>query len=210
MSSLARWAEVWAELGLKGDPELHADLRLRYSETQRAYHTLHHVMECLELLEETRALARRPAEIELAIWFHDAIYDPRRHDNEQRSAEWAQRELRKAGAADTVTARIVELVMVTRHDAAPQDGDQELMLDIDLAILGARPSRYAEYERQIRQEYRHVPLPTYRAVRRMLLLGFLQRPQLYHTAWFRERRERTARANLERSIRALSRGRQSL
>lgn len=207
MSSLARWADLWADLGLPGDPELHADLRLRYSETQRAYHNLHHVMECLELLDETRALARRPAEIELAIWFHDAIYDPRRHDNEQRSADWAQRALRKAGASDAVVERVVNLVLVTRHDQAPTDADQELMLDIDLGILGARPSRYNEYERQIRAEYRHVPTPTFKAVRRRLLETFLARPHLYHTAWFRERRERQARSNLERALRQLARGR---
>ena len=209
MSSLARWGAVWAELGLAGDPELHADLRLRYSEPRRAYHTLHHLMECLELFGETRHLARRPTEVELALWFHDAIYDPKRHDNEVRSAEWARRELRKAGADEATAGRVYDLVMVTRHEAEPETSDQQLLSDIDLGILGARPSRFDEYERQIREEYRHVPSPTFKAVRRQLLQGFLARPRIYHTPWFHEQRERAARSNIERSLRQLARWRLS-
>ena len=147
MSNLARWSEVWEELGLKADPELHADLRLRYSSSSRHYHTLHHLMECLELFAETRELAEHPAEVELALWFHDAIYEVKRHDNEIRSAEWAQRALRKAGADDAVITRVYDLVMVTKHDGQPVTRDQELLSDIDLAILGARSSRFDEYER---------------------------------------------------------------
>jgi predicted metal-dependent HD superfamily phosphohydrolase len=209
MSNLARWSEVWEELGLKADPELHADLRLRYSSSARHYHTLHHLMECLELFAETRQLAEQPAEVELALWFHDAIYEVKRHDNEIRSAEWAQRALRKAGADDALVARIYELVMVTRHEGQPATPDQQLLSDIDLAILGARPSRFDEYERQVREEYKHVPSPTFKAVRRQLLQGFLARPRIYHTQWFYERRERLARGNLERSLRQLSRWRLS-
>ncbi len=209
MSNLARWAEVWEELGLKSDPELHADLRLRYSSSSRHYHTLHHLMECLELFAETRELAEHPAEVELALWFHDAIYEVRRHDNEIRSAEWARRALRKAGADDAVTERIYELVMVTRHEGQPVTPDQQLLSDIDLAILGARSSRFDEYERQVREEYKHVPSPTFKALRRQILQGFLARPRIYYTQWFYERRERLARGNIDRSLRQLSRWRLS-
>ena len=135
--SLARWKQPWAELGLEARMELHADLRNAYSEPERAYHTLHHISECLQLLQQTQGLAQSSASIELAIWFHDAIYDPRRSDNEERSALWAQAELRRAGASPALQDRITSLVMVTRHDGEPQTRDEELMSDIDLAILGA-------------------------------------------------------------------------
>jgi len=207
VSNLSRWDAVWKELGLSGDPELHADLRQRYSASSRRYHTLHHLVECLELFEQTRELASHPAEVELALWFHDAIYDVRRNDNEQRSAEWARRALRKAGASDAVADRVYELVMVTRHEAEPADEDQDLLSDIDLGILGARPSRFDEYERQIREEYKHVPTPTFKAVRRQVLQGFLARTRIYQTDWFHERYERAARSNIERSLRQLSRWR---
>jgi predicted metal-dependent HD superfamily phosphohydrolase len=200
MMSLARWAEPWAELGLEARMELQADLRKRYSEPRRAYHTLHHLAECLDLLEQTRSLAQRPAEIEIALWFHDAIYDPRRSDNEERSAEWARREIRRAGGALALQQSIGDLVMVTRHDGAPQTTDEQLLSDIDLAILGAGAARYDEYEQQVRTEYKHVPTQLFRPGRRKLLTEFLARPHIYGTEWFRERREAQARRNLERSL----------
>ena len=200
MMGLSRWAQPWADLGLQARMELHADLRHRYSEPHRAYHTLHHIAECLQLLEQVRGLAVRPAEIEVALWFHDAVYDPRKADNELLSADWARRELRRAGASADLQQRIVDLVLITTHEAAPETEDQQLMSDIDLAILGAGPKRYDEYEKQIRTEYKHVPTSVFRPGRRKILTGFLARPQIYGSAWFRERRETQARRNIERSL----------
>lgn len=204
MMSLARWAQPWADLGMKARMELHADLRHRYSEPHRAYHTLHHIAECLQLLEQARSLALRTSEIEIALWFHDAVYDPRKTDNEPLSAEWARRELRRAGGSPEVQQRIVDLVMITSHEILAETQDQQLISDIDLAILGAGPKRYDEYERQIRREYKHVPTVLYRPGRRRILTGFLERPQIYYTDWFRERREAQARRNLERALTRLA------
>lgn len=180
--------------------ELHADLRHRYSEPHRAYHTLHHIAECLQLLEQIQALALNPACIEIAIWFHDAIYDPRKSDNEERSADWARREIRRAGGGMDIQDYIGSLIMLTRHDAEPQSQDEELFADLDLAILGSGAKRFDEYERQVRSEYSHVPTQLYRPARRKLLTGFLDRPQIYCTEWFRTRRESQARTNLQRSL----------
>jgi predicted metal-dependent HD superfamily phosphohydrolase len=201
---LSRWAEPWKELGLEVSMELHADLRHRYSEPHRAYHTLHHLAECMQLLEQTRGLAQHPAEVEIALWFHDAIYDPRKTDNEQRSAEWAQRALRRYGASIAVQDRVTELIMVTTHQGGVEGADARLMSDIDLAILGAGRARFDEYERQVRREYRHVPHATYKPERRRLLTAFLERPRIYHTEWFRERRETMARSNLQRALNRLA------
>lgn len=204
MTSLARWKQPWAELGLVARMELHADLRKRYSEPQRAYHTLHHVAECLDLLQQTQSLTQSSASIELAIWFHDAIYDPRKTDNELRSAEWARRELKRAGASAALQDCIVSMIMITCHDGEPQTADEELLSDIDLAILGAGAKRFDEYERQVREEYRHVPAQQFRPARRKILNEFLEREQIYFTEWFRTRREAQARTNLQRSLTRLA------
>lgn len=204
IASLARWKQPWAELGLVARMELNADLRKCYSEPHRAYHTLHHIAECLELLGQVQTLAESSASIELAIWFHDAIYDPRKTDNELRSAEWAQRELEHAGASPALQDRIVSLIMVTCHDGDPQTADEELMSDIDLSILGAGAKRFDEYEQQVRQEYRHVPMQQFRTGRRKILSQFLERDPIYFTDWFRSRREAQARTNLQRSLTRLA------
>jgi predicted metal-dependent HD superfamily phosphohydrolase len=194
------WAEAWREFGVTPDEKLRAELLTRYSEPHRAYHTLQHLGECLALLARERDTAERPAEVAVALWFHDAIYDIGRHDNEERSADWARRAMVAAGAAPGAAERVHALVMATRHDAQPVGADARLLVDIDLAILGSPPARFAEYERQIRIEYAQVPREIFEPRRHEILAGFLRRDPLYLTASMRARLEEPARTNLSRAI----------
>lgn len=199
------WHATWQALAPRAPAtELLAALTGRYQEPQRHYHTLQHLDACLRHLAGARALAQRPHEVALALWFHDALYDIGASDNEQRSANWAQAALLACGTATEVAGRIHAAILVTRHDQPPTTPDQELLLDVDLAILGAPPSVFDAYEQQIGREYQAVPPMAFRANRRRILQGFLDRPRIYHTAYFRDAREAQARANLSRSIRALA------
>ena len=197
----ASWAGAWRELGVQSpDTALFDALLARYDEPQRAYHTRQHLAECLLHFERERGHAERPGEVALALWFHDAIYDLDRHDNEARSADWARQAARRAGLAPEVAERLHALVMATRHDAQPVGADARLLVDIDLAILGAAPARFAEYERQIRIEYAHVPPAVFEPRRRQILSGFLARDPLYLTAPMRSWLEAAARVNLGRAV----------
>jgi predicted metal-dependent HD superfamily phosphohydrolase len=148
--------QAWAALGASGGESLQTALLARYAEPHRAYHSRRHLDECLALFREFAHLAERPAEIEIALWFHDAIYDVHRHDNEALSADWARTAMLEAGAPADAAERVAALVLATRHSVAPATPDERLLVDIDLAILGAAPARFAEYEAQIRIEYAHV------------------------------------------------------
>ncbi len=204
-STALDWSRSWRELGLAAPPAAVLDAVIRrWAEPHRKYHTLQHLRECLALFERDRALAERPGEVAIALWFHDAVYDTSRHDNEAASADWAARVLREAGAADQVGARVHALVMVTRHSEVPATPDERLLVDIDLAILGAAPARFDEYERQIRAEYGFVPEARFRAKRSEILRGFLERPTLYSTPTLAARFEAAARANLARAIASLA------
>jgi predicted metal-dependent HD superfamily phosphohydrolase len=75
-----------------------------------------------------------------------------------------------------------------------------LLVDIDLAILAADAPRFAEYEQQIRAEYRWVPSLIYRAKRRAVLQSFMERDVIYSTPVFRERLEAAARRNLKQAL----------
>lgn len=178
-------------------------LAAAYNEPHRAYHTLEHLTECFAQLDGARP-ADRPAEVELALWFHDAIYDTRAADNEARSADWARGVLADARVDTDSIQRIEALILVTRHDASPTDDDQRIVLDVDLSILGAPAERFAAYESQIRQEYAWVPEDVYCAERTKVLRSFQDRAVLYYTAHFRERLEAQARKNLGRSLEALA------
>jgi len=198
---LEGWRRSWRELGQPAaDEDLFRRLVDCWSEKHRHYHTLQHLDECLDLFEKVRATAQRPGEIELALWFHDAFYDPKRDDNEERSAQWARDCVLEAGLPADTADRLHSLVMATRHEAVPEDADAQLLVDVDLAILGSDAARFDESDEQIRREYAHVPEDEYRAGRRRVLGEFLARPRLYSTDYFYSRYERQARENLSRTL----------
>lgn len=194
---------MWRDLGREGEPPagLLDRLLTAYGASHRAYHTRDHLLECLNLAEEYRRLAERVGEVEAALWFHDVVYDPTRHDNEQRSAELAAAALQEEGVAPEVVSRIAEAVLATDH-GAPQEwsGDAALVHDIDLAVLGAEEDRFREYQQQIRREFGWVLHSVYRAERQMLLRGFLGRPRIYLTDALCARFEERARANLTAAL----------
>ena len=195
------WELAWRELGAPGPGDALRDrLLAAWSEPQRRYHTLQHLEECLWLFEEHASLADGPGEVAMALWFHDAVYELRSDANEARSAHWAADVLAECGVDAVRCRRVHALVMDTRHDAMPATRDGALVVDIDLAILGASPERFDEYEVQVRQEYAWVPGPLFRRKRAEILSGFLQRPSIYQTPAFHDRLEARARANLERSL----------
>lgn len=198
----ASWKRCWAGLGAAGDGALlRGDLLARHAQPWRHYHTLQHLGECIAWCERTGALARRPAEVEMALWFHDAVYDIPGSGNEERSAELAAASLAGAGVAPEAVARIGRMVLATRHTAAlPDSADAQLLVDIDLAILGAPTARFAEYEAQIRAEYAFVPEAQFAARRREILRSFLARPRIYGTVLLSDRLERQARTNLARAL----------
>lgn len=194
------WERAWLALTGTADPALRDTLLAHYELPERKYHTRQHLEECLQGFEAHRHLAEHPAEVEAALWFHDAIYEVRGSGNEERSADWAFEALTAAGAAPDPAARVKALVLATRHSALPVGIDQQLLVDIDLAILGAERRRFDEYERQIRDEYAHVPGIVFRFKRRQILQGFLDRPSLYSLPPLKDALEARARENLHRAI----------
>jgi predicted metal-dependent HD superfamily phosphohydrolase len=175
----------------------------RRSPPHRRYHTVQHLDECFAWLPKTRPLAQYPYEIELGLWFHDAIYDVKRQDNERKSAEWAKAAGLRCGLPAPTAERVYDLVMVTRHRAQPEDIDAKILVDIDLSIMGAPSERFDEYERQVREEYAWVPGLFFHGKRRQILEEFIARPRIFNTDCFVESHEAQARSNLQRSLEKL-------
>jgi predicted metal-dependent HD superfamily phosphohydrolase len=205
MTNLPRWQTLWQRLGSTlNAAEVFAELETRYTEPQRAYHNLVHIADCLAQFDAARHLAGQPAEVEAAIWYHDVIYDPHASDNEAASAQWATERLRSGGTDEAITARIAALILATRHTAVPTEADAQLLVDIDLSILGRPPAVFDQYEQQIRREYDWVPEPAFRQGRAKILQGFLARERIYQTASFYDQFEEQARLNLARSLQQLA------
>lgn len=198
-----RWCTVVAPL--LPDPEpTWQQLATRYNEPHRHYHTLDHVAACLAWLDQYRHLAADPLCLELALWAHDVIYDPRASDNEAHSADWFARQFADSLLTDQQLARVHELIMATVHPHPPTDPDMALLQDIDLSILGADVELYDRYEGWIRQEYEFVPEAAFRKGRSAVLESFLDQGKIYHTVGLRERLEDSARNNLSRALGKLS------
>lgn len=200
-----RFAALAGRLGAAaGDPPAVADsLLAAWGQPARHYHGLEHLADCLARLDEAPGSPAEHDVIAAALWFHDAVYDPRTEDNEERSAAWAMHALRTLGVPSEVCAEVARLVLLTRHDSAPRDAAGRLLCDIDLSILGRPQAEFDQYDRQIRAEYAWVPDEAYRVGRRRVLQAFLERRPLFQTEFFRRRYEAAARANLERAVAAL-------
>lgn len=195
-----QWQSAWALLGLAEPPRtVFESLCRAYAEPQRRYHTLQHLRECLAQAGEIERLAEHPGEVLIALWFHDAVYDTHARGNEAASADWARDIVAAAGSRE-VANRVHALVMATEHHAVPATRDAQVLVDVDLSILGADTARFDEYERQVRDEYRHVPELLFRTKRRSVLQGFLARPRIFSTEAWHHRLEANARDNLRRSI----------
>jgi predicted metal-dependent HD superfamily phosphohydrolase len=199
------WSRAWLGLNnLSNDQNLFQSICSHYAEPARQYHTLQHLGECLDLFESVIELATHPAEVEMALWFHDAIYNTASQDNEAQSAQWARAELSRVGVLPEKIDRIQSLIMATCHTVLPITIDECFLVDIDLAILGASTERFAEYEQQIRAEYNFVPETIFNQKRQEILQGFVDRPTIYSTKYFQDRLEARARDNIKRSIFSLS------
>lgn len=190
------------EVGVAPFEAEYRQVRRAWTRMGRHYHTLAHLEACLRELDRIRELAVRPAEVELALWFHDAIYRSWGKDNEARSARWAARVLR-AAPVDTVE-RIRQAILATEHrDEEGLGGDIGLVVDIDLCILGQPPDVYAQFERAIRREYWWVPRARYVAGRGKLLASFLGRATIYQHDEFHRRYEAQARTNITAALEQL-------
>ena len=197
-----RWRTNVAPLLPEPDATWH-QLASLYSEPHRHYHTLNHVAACLGWLDPYRHLAADPLCLELALWAHDVIYDPRATDNEARSADWFVQQFADSTLTDQQRARVHELILATIHPHPPTDPDMALLQDIDLSILGADAELYDRYEGWIRQEYDFVPEAAFRKGRSAVLQSFLDQGVIYHTAELREKLELPASENLSSALKNL-------
>jgi predicted metal-dependent HD superfamily phosphohydrolase len=175
-----------------------------YSEPHRHYHTLEHLGEVF------RVAGRLPCDnrlaVNLAIWFHDVVYDPIRNDNEEQSALFAERWLGELNLTKELIETVQQLIRATAHldgNQASTLPDVVALLDADLAILGADQKRYFRYAADIRREYSHVPEDQYRQGRSAVLQKFLAHPAIYRSRLLQEEGEAAARRNLEAELQSL-------
>lgn len=181
-----------------------------WAEPQRRYHTTAHLADVLARIDvlaphaADRAALDLPA-VELAAWFHDAVYRPDRSENEERSAALAERALPELGIDAERTAETARLVRLTvTHDPAPGDTNGEVLCDADLGVLAGTPDAYAAYTAAVRAEYAFVPDAAFREGRAAVLRQLLDLPHLFRTPYGAAHWEAPARTNLAAELAGLA------
>lgn len=184
------------------------ELSTLYQEPGRYYHTLRHIDHMLREMETQLPDSLQSVELQLSIWYHDVVYDPKSKENELRSAEICKEVLHKiSNLSEERINRIYTNILSTKGHQVLATGvhvvENEFMLDIDLSILGASKEKYHGYSEDIRKEYIHIPLPDYKLGRSQVLQSFLQREEIYFSDLFKKLYEEKARKNLEWEIQSL-------
>lgn len=201
---LAQWEKTLIELNVTDHQSLAFEEILKaYDSPGRVYHTTEHLYHCFMVLEKLVAKLPGTANIKMALWYHDFVQGTL--DNEERSACFALARLTFLPPGQA--SLIADLLRATKHLEPPRTREAQVLVDVDLSILGETSEVFDRYETQIREEYSWVEELTFRKARTDLLASFLSRPTIYSTHEFKSSQYETrARINLARSVSRLTRG----
>lgn len=190
------WVQFSSSLTAQNSEFLYDILLQAYTEPQRYYHTVQHIVECLDLFYQIKPALNDPQAVALAIWFHDVVYNPQATDNEEKSAKLMQQSCGQIFEKNDLEKAYL-WIMATKQHQATQEQDLNFLLDIDLAVLGSSPQRFIEYEQQIQKEYAWVAPEIYMQKRREVLQYFYQMQPIYQTSYFQQCYEVQAKNNLK-------------
>lgn len=196
-----RWFELCNREGISAKMDMWNALCDMYGEENRTYHNLLHVEDCLNKLDAWPEDVPEKTAVEVALWFHDIIYDPKRTDNELASAGLVKHYLGDHELAEPV----FELILATRHHASTMTEAEYILCDIDLSTLGSDEKTYDAYSKAVRKEFSWVPEEMFCSSRIKVLESFIERDFIFYTEHYREKYEGYARANIIREISLLKR-----
>lgn len=196
-----RWSQSLGSIFVTAESDrLFNTVKKFYSEPHRHYHNFEHIKACLEHFDTVIDKLSNPLLVEISIWFHDLIYNPKKSNNEKQSAELAKQFLQPSTLTPSQITIICHNIIATIHPSKPTSPDQAYLLDIDLSILASDNELYDQYENWIRKEYQHVPTFFFTLGRKKLLRSFLELDSIYYTDYFRDLWQKKAVSNILRTI----------
>ena len=198
-----KWQDLMDRLGFDSNIETYSKLKAHYSQKHRHYHNASHIDATLKSLGQVKQLANDYDALEIALWFHDAIYKIFSSSNELDSANWAADFLKLNNSNEDFIENVHRLIMATLHNAVTYDNDEMLIVDIDLSILGCNRDLYEQFESWVRKEYKLIPSFIYKKKRIEILEGFLSRERIFSHEYFFEKFDASARENIKNAINSL-------
>lgn len=198
-----RWQTLMQQFNLNVNELTYKSIINKYNENNLAYHNIEHIEYCLNQLDSISIKIESKKEIELAIWFHDIVYNPYGKDNELKSAEMAMEFLVSNNQDDSTVSLVYDLIIATKHSNKAKNPQEQIIMDIDISIFGESSAKYINYSKNIRKEYSLVPLFIYTSKRKEILNSFLSHERLFQSDYFFEKYENNARLNIIEEIKTL-------
>lgn len=195
----ARFEALWRRCSPLGPSakttQVWKDLANRYSENHRYYHNKSHLVFCLQQLDSAAPFIDDADTVEMAVWFHDIVFDPMARDNEQRSAALFE----IAGKADFAVRflrSVSEIIIATKHNHAPDQESTAYMLDIDLSSMGLPWEHFFQDTIDIHTELSGIPEKRIYSDKLEFFNALLKRPNIFYTRYFSTCYEEQARENM--------------
>jgi len=186
---------------------IYSEIIANYNIKTRFYHSTNHILMLLQEIENLKHELNDVDVVLFAIWFHDVVYFPLKKNNEEKSAEFAEKKLQQSNLQISRRKQVSDLILQTKfHIPKPllkENFDLLTFLDADLMILGSETEKYEEYKNAVRKEYSMIPSLIYKKSRTEVLQKFLERTQIFQTPYFFEKYELKARRNIENEITAI-------
>ena len=182
--------------------ELWAEIEKHYSIKERHYHTLQHLENQLDQLAEIRSEIQDWDTILFSLYYHDIIYSPIKSDNEEKSAEFAEEQLKQTSVSNEKIELCKKQILATKLHIKSTDNDTDYFTDADLSVLGQDWKTYSSYSKNVRKEYSTYSDFVYNSGREKILTHFLTMNRIFKTDFFYNKFETQAKANLtkERNI----------
>jgi len=195
-----RWNNLCSRLGISDNQETFKNLCDHYTEPHRAYHTLNHLNNCFNEFDEIKGFLNNTDAVELAIWFHDAVYNIGQHDNEEKSAQLAKAFCHQNGLSKDFTKEVENHILATRDHNLSTNSDTNYLIDIDMSILGYPPEVLYQYEDQIFREYSTIYSKKEYLFGRFGFLVKLKDYDLYKTDYFKSKYGQSCQENIPKAI----------
>lgn len=183
--------------------ELWNEIECRYSSKKRFYHTLQHLENLLTQLTEVKGKIKNWDIILFTLFYHDLIYNPIKSDNEEKSAELAQKRMLQISLSNEDIELCKNQISATKSHNISPNTDTNYFTDADLCVLGQSWQLYSMYFKNVRKEYSIYPDFLYNPGRKKVLKHFLAMDKIFKTDYFFDKFERQARLNLEEELKLL-------
>ena len=198
----SRFVELWNRAAGFKDPQsecIYNKLNTLYCEPHRFYHTGEHIDLCLRNMDSALDVLGQSDIVELAIWFHDVVYDTGSTDNEERSALWFQ-QFANGVLSEDIIDKVVNCINSTTHRNMPQSAESQFMVDVDLSGFGQDWEGFIKDGEKVRQESSHLSNNAYISSQIKFMNNLLNREKIYSTNYFNSLLESNARENIGRQL----------